>query len=303
MSWMKTLALMIVMSVLVVLMGGIIGGATGNFLPGLVIALIFSFGMNFAMYWFSDKLALRMAGAKQVTEQEEPRLHFIVSEVARMGGLPKPKVYVIHQDSPNAFATGRNPQHAVVAVTDGLRRILNEEELKGVIAHEMGHVKNRDMLIMTMVAALAATITFLAQMAMWGMLFGGGRRDGRDSGGNMLGIVALVLAMVLMPLAATMVRMAISRTREYAADETGARMIHNPHALASALEKLEAAVHVRAMPATQRNQAMAHMYIVNPLGAASQHKGESNSQFMNLFMTHPPMQERVRRLRAMAGSI
>ena len=299
MNWVRTFSLMIVMSVLVVLTGGLIGAYTGNATGGLITALIFAFIMNFIAYWFSDKMALMMSGAKQVTEKEEPKLHFLVGEVARLAEMPKPKVYVINTDSPNAFATGRDPKHAVVAVTAGIRRILSDEELKAVLAHEMGHVKNRDMLIMTMVAVLAATITFLAQMAMWGMMFGGGRRNNRDSGGGgMIGVVGLILAIILMPLAATMIRLAISRTREYAADDTGAHLIRDPKMLASALEELESAVHMRALPATQANQAMAHMYIVNPLGARSQHVDEQGGgQFVNLFSTHPPIADRIRRLR------
>ena len=289
---MRTVSLMILLSVLVVLAGGLVGG-----MGGLITALVFAGVMNFVAYWFSDKMALAMSGAKPVTEKEEPRLHRMVADVAQRAELPMPKVYVIKNDSPNAFATGRNPKHAVVAVTTGIQSVLSEDELRGVIAHEMGHIKNRDMLVMTIVAMLAATITFLATMAQWSMIFGGmGGRD-RDRGGGMMGIVAMLVLIILMPLAATMVRMAISRTREYGADEMGARILGNPMPLASALEKLDAAVHRKALPATAKNEAMAHLYIVNPLGAREQHAKESGGGFVNMFSTHPPIKERVRRLR------
>ena len=292
MNWLKTFSLLIVLSVLVVLAGGLAGGPTG-----LIVALVFAFFMNFFAYWFSDKMALRMAGAKEVSEQEDPRLHHMVSEVARQAELPKPRVFLVENDSPNAFATGRNPGKAVVAVTTGIRRLLSEEELRGVLAHEMAHIKNRDMLIMSIVAVMAGVITFLAWMAQWTLIFGGMRGRGGGGGGGMIGIIGLLVLVIVMPLAAMMVRFAISRTREYAADEAGARIIRNPHALASALEKLGNAVRTRPMKATQTNKAMEHMYIVNPLGAASQHANEVGSQFSGLFTTHPPMEERVRRLR------
>jgi heat shock protein HtpX len=270
---------------------------------GLIIAGIFALGMNFFAFWFSDKVALKMAHAKEVTQQEEPKLHTLVMDVAMKANMPKPRVFLIQNDSPNAFATGRNPSKAVVAVTTGLRGILSDDELKGVIAHEMAHIKNRDMLIMTIVAVMAGVISFLAFMAQWSLIFGG-MRGGRGGGGGgygaIIGIVGLLLMVILMPLAASMVRFAISRTREYAADETGARILNNPLPLASALDKLEKAVKVRAMPATQTNEAMAHMYIVNPLGARSQHgKEEGGSRFVGLFSTHPPMAERIRRLNAL----
>lgn len=297
MKWLKTFSLLILMSCLVVVAGGLSGGMTG-----LIIALAFAFLFNFFAFWFSDKMALKMAGAKEVSEQTEPRLHFMVDEVARLADLPKPKVFVIEKDSPNAFATGRNPKKAVVAVTTGLRRLLNEQELKGVIAHEMAHVKNRDMLIMTMVAVMAAVISFLGTMAYWSMLFGGfGRGGGRGGGGYgaIIGIVGLLVLVIVMPLVAGMVRFAISRTREYAADETGAKIIRDPFSLANALEKLENGVRARPMPATKPNESLAHMFIVNPLGAPSQHANETGAQFVGLFSTHPPIQERVRRLREM----
>ena len=217
MSGLKTFSLMIVLSVLVVVAGGLAGGASGNPLAGLIPALAFAFIMNFFAFWFSDKAALKMAGAKEVSEADESRLHYMVSEVSRMAGLPKPRVFLIENDSPNAFATGRNPKKAVVAVTTGLRRILTEGELRGVVAHEMAHVKNRDMLTMTIVAVMAATIAFIAWMAQWTLIFGGMSGRGRGGGGGgygaIIGIVGLLALIILMPLAASMVRFAISRTR------------------------------------------------------------------------------------------
>ncbi len=295
MKWLKTFSLLIVLSALVVGVASLFGPQTA------IVALIFVFVMNFFMFWFSDKLALTMAGAKPVTEQQEPRLHWLVGEVARKADMPKPKVYVINNDSPNAFATGRGPGNAVVAVTTGLRRLLSEGELEGVLAHEMAHIRNRDMLIMTIVAVLAGVISFLAMMAQWSMIFGGlgGNRRG-SSGAGAIGIVALLLTAILMPLAASMIRFAISRTREYAADETGARILGNPLPLAAALEKLDSSVRMRPMRATATNEAMAHMFIVNPLGARAQHANEAGGGFVSLFSTHPPIADRVSRLRAMA---
>lgn len=295
MNWLKTFSLLIVLTVLVVMVGGLVGGA-----QGLIVAGIFALLLNFFAFWFSDSLALRMAGAHEVKQEDEPRLHNIVADVARLADMPKPRVFVIDSDTPNAFATGRSPKRAVVAVTTGIRRILNEAEMRGVIAHEMAHVRNRDMLIMTIVAIMAGVITFVAQMAMWAMLFGGFRGRDDNQGGGAGQLVAMLLLIILMPLAATVVRLAISRTREYAADETGARIIQDPGSLASALEKLETAVHARPMKPSTANSVMAHMYIVNPLaGSRERYAHEQGSQFVGLFSTHPPMQERVRRLREM----
>jgi len=300
-SWLKTFSLMIVMSALVVGTAGAIGAATGGVVPLLVVGLALALVMNFVAYWFSDKLALAMSGAKQVSEKDEPRLHRMVEDVAQRANLPKPKVCVIANDSANAFATGRNPRHAVVAVTTGIQRILSEQELRGVIAHEIAHIKNRDMLTMSVVAVMAAVITFLGSMAMWGMLLGGGRRD-RDGGmAGIIGLVALLVVWLIMPLAASLVRFAISRTREYAADSVGARIIRDPLSLAGALEKLESSVRARPMRAAASTEAMAHMYIVNPLPVAGpQAAHEGGSQFVSLFSTHPPIGDRVRRLRDMA---
>jgi heat shock protein HtpX len=240
--------------------------------------------MNISAYWFSGDIALRMAGAHEVSESEEPQLFQLISEVATEAHLPMPRVALINNPSPNAFATGRNANHAVVAVTTGILGLLDRQELQGVLAHELGHVRNHDILISSVAATIAGAITMLAHVAQWAMIFGGmGGRDGRDR--NPLGELALI---ILAPLAATLIQLAISRSREYAADDTGARIIGNPEALASALEKLEMASSMRPLPV---NPAIAHMFIVNPL------KGVN---FGGLFSTHPPLQDRIRRLRSMS---
>ena len=276
MNNLKTFFLMMIMSGLLLIIGTVLGG-----LGGLIFALVIALAMNMFAYWSSDKIALRMAHAHQVTEREDPELYQIVSEQANLAGLPMPKVYEIDSDSPNAFATGRNPAHATVAVTTGIRRILTREELGGVLAHEMAHVGNRDKLIMAVVATIAGAISMLAFMAQISALFGG-MGGGRDRGG---GIIGLIVIAVVMPLAAALVRAAISRTREFQADATGARTSGNPLALASALEKLEQGSRVRPMEVAE---GASHLFIVNPLKGAS---------MANLFSTHPPMAERVRRLR------
>ena len=278
MNNMKTFILMMVLSGLLVVIGFAIGG-----LPLLIVFLILALGMNFFAYWSSDKIALKMAHAHPVTEQEDPELYSIVAEQAAMAELPMPKVYEIESESPNAFATGRNPQHATVAVTTGIRRILNREELGGVLAHEMAHVGNRDTLIMAVVATIAGAISMLAFVAQISMLFGG-MGGGRDRGG---GIIGLLVIAIIMPLAAGLVRAAISRTREFQADASGARTSGNAHALASALEKLEQGSRARPMKVAE---GASHLFIVNPL---------SGKSMSNLFSTHPPMAERVRRLREM----
>jgi heat shock protein HtpX len=230
-----------------------------------------------------------MSGAKEVSREEEPNLHNSVEEVANLAGIPKPRVYIVNNDMPNAFATGRSASHAAVAVTTGIMRILDEREMRGVLGHELGHIRNHDIFISTVVATVAGAITMIAWMLQWSLIFGGGRRGSRD---NPLGIVALLATVILAPIAASLIRMAISRSREFQADATGARMVHDPEALASALLKLNQGVQMRPMPETGLSQAMAHLYIVNPL------KGEGLS---NLFSTHPPIEERVHRLWAMAG--
>ena len=276
MNTMKTFVLMMVLSGLLVVIGFAIGGV-----PLLIVFLFLALAMNFFAYWSSDKIALKMAHAHPVNERDDPELYSIVAEQATLAELPMPKVYEIESDSPNAFATGRNPQHATVAVTTGIRRILNREELGGVLAHEMAHVGNRDTLIMAVVATIAGAISMLAFMAQMSAIFGG-FGGGRDRGGSIIGL--LVIAIV-MPLAAGLVRAAISRTREYQADASGARTSGNAYALASALEKLEMGSQAQPMKVAE---GASHLFIVNPLSGRS---------MSSLFSTHPPIEERVRRLR------
>jgi heat shock protein HtpX len=275
----KTTALLAALTALLVLIGGFFGGQGGMLLFfGLAIV------MNMGAYWWSGDIALRMAGAREVTPAEAPELHQLVQELATYARLPKPRVAIIDNPSPNAFATGRNADHAVVAVTTGILGILSRDELAGVLGHELGHVRNHDILISSIAATVAGAITMLAHAAQWAAIFGGfgGSRDNEDN--NWLEWLAMI---ILAPIAATMIQLAISRSREYAADETGARIQGNPETLARALEKLEMASSVRPLPV---NPAVAHMFIVNPL------KGMN---FAGLFSTHPPLEERIRRLRHM----
>ena len=287
MNTIKTGFLLIVMSMLLVMAGYFLGGPVW-----MAVALGLALVMNAGAYWYSDKLALKMAGAREVTPEEAPELHFIVDEQARQSNLPKPRVYIIQNDSPNAFATGRNPRNAAVAATTGIMRILNRDELSAVMAHEMAHVGNRDTLIMTVAATIAGAITFLAMIARFSMFFGGfgGGFGRRDSGGpgSMIAIVGLLVVAILLPLAAILVRAAISRAREYQADSTGAKNCRNPWALARALEKLEQGASQRPMKV---NEAVSHLFIVNPLSGFS----------ATMFSTHPPMQKRISRLRDMRG--
>jgi heat shock protein HtpX len=243
-----------------------------------------AFGINFVSYWFSDKIVLRMYGAREVGEAEAPELYGIVRRLVQRAGLPMPKVYVMDEDQPNAFATGRNPEHGAVAVTTGIMRILSREELEGVIAHELSHIKHRDILVGTVAATIAGAISYLAQMAQWAMIFGG-RRDDEGEGENP--IAALVM-MIVGPIAAMMVQMAISRSREYGADEGGARIGGNPLSLANALKKLSMASQRIPMEA---NPATSHLFIVNPLRGGG---------LLKLFSTHPPIEERIARLEQMA---
>lgn len=253
---------------------------------GLLFALIFSVIMNFVAYWFSDKIALAIYRAKPVTEKEAPKLYKIVREVTQMAKIPMPKIYVIPAPYANAFATGRNPKHAAVAATQGILELLNEEELKGVIAHEVSHIKNRDILIQSVAAVIAGVISYIAMMARWGALFGGfGGRDRR--GGS--AIELLVLA-ILTPILATIIRLAISRSREYLADESGAKLLHNGYGLANALEKLEKSTNHISLRPTSQAQATAHMFITNPF---------SGKSFLHLFLTHPSTESRIKRLRSM----
>jgi heat shock protein HtpX len=250
----------------------------------MTVALLLAIAMNFFAYWFSDKLALKMGGAREVAQSEAPVLHSLVAGLAMRAGLPKPRVYLIDSETPNAFATGRNPSHAAVAVTRGLMSILSREELEGVLAHELAHIKNRDILISSMAAVMAGAISSLATMTQWAMLFGMGRgSDDEEGGGGMLGTIVM---MIIAPIGAALIQMAISRSREYLADATGAQICGHPASLASALQRLEDSNHQRPM---EVNPATAQMYIVNPLSAGT---------LANLFSTHPPMQERIRRLLA-----
>ncbi len=274
----KTFFLMMVMSGLLLVVGLALGG-----IELMIVFLVLALLMNFGAYWFSDRIALKMAHAHPVTEQDDPELYSIVAEQALNAGLPMPKVYEIASDSPNAFATGRSPQKATVAVTTGIRRILNREELGGVLAHEMAHVGNRDTLIMAVVATIAGAISMIAMIAQFSMFFGG-MGGGRDRGG---GIIGLLVVAIVMPLAAGLVRAAISRTREYQADATGARWSGNPYALASALEKLEMGSQAHPMKVAE---GASHLFIVNPLSGRS---------MASLFSTHPPIADRVQRLREM----
>jgi heat shock protein HtpX len=287
MGALKTAILLGGLAGLLVGLGYLIGG------PGVAIfALIIAAVMNFFAYWFSDKLALRMAGAKEVTAQEEPQLHAIVEEVATLAGVPKPRVFVVQNESPNAFATGRNPQHAVVAATTGIMRILDRQELRAVIGHEMGHVKNRDILTASIAATIAGAISYIQMMLMWGALLGGGGRN-RNSGGS---IIFVFLASVVAALVAGIMQMAISRTREFAADMSGANYTHDPEALARALGKLHNGVQARPMEQKAGTAAVSSLYIMNPF-----REQQGGFSFSQLFSTHPPIEERIRRLRAMAG--
>jgi heat shock protein HtpX len=275
---MKTGVLLAALTVLVVLIGGAIGGQNG-----MVMAFVLAMVMNFGSYWFSDRIVLAMYRAQPVDEAQAPALYRIVRTLATRAGIPMPRVYILPEETPNAFATGRNPKHAAVAVTEGIMRVMSEEELEGVLAHELSHVQNRDTLIMAIAATLAGAITYMAHMAQWAMIFGGGRRDSdEDSGGG--GIVGGLLMIVLAPLAATLIQLAVSRSREFQADA------RQPWGLAKALEKLDMASKMAPMQATP---ATAHLFIVNPL---------TGGGWTTLFSTHPPIAERVARLRAMSRS-
>jgi heat shock protein HtpX len=276
----KTAVLLAVLTMMLVLFGGALGGR-----QGMLIAFVLALLMNFFSYWFSDKIVLSMYGAQRIDEAQAPNVHAILRRLTLRAGIPMPPVYLIPTDTPNAFATGRNPAHAAVAVTQGILRILDDEELEGVLAHELSHVKNRDVLVSTIAATLAGAITYLAHMAQWAALWGGGRSsDDEEGGGNPF---ALILMAVLAPIAALLVQLAVSRAREFQADATGARIAGKPWGLAKALEKLEMA---NARVPMTANPSTAHLFIVNPL---------SGSSLMRLFSTHPPVEERIARLRAM----
>lgn len=278
----KTTALLAALTALLIVIGDALGGR-----GGMLLFFGFAIVLNMGAYWFSGDIALKMAGARQVTPEEAPELHQLVEELAMYARLPKPRVAIIDNPSPNAFATGRDKNHAVVAVTTGILGILSRDELAGVLSHELGHVRNHDILISSIAATVAGAITMLAHAAQWAMIFGGlgGGRDNEDT--NWLEALALI---IFAPLAATLIQLAISRSREYQADETGARINGNPESLARALEKLELATSVRPLPV---NPAVAHMFIVNPLN------GIKGLNMNGLFSTHPPLAERIRRLRTM----
>jgi len=279
MNMLKTGLLLGLLTGILMFIGGLFGGQQGVF-----IAFIFATVMNFGSYWFSDKIVLRMYHAREASEHEAPELYNLVRNLALRAQLPMPRVYIVPEETPNAFATGRNEHHAVVAVTEGILRVLKNDELEGVLAHELTHIKNKDILIGSIAATMAGAIVMLAHMAQWAAIFGGGRSDDDEGGSN---IVGLILMAVLAPLAATLIQMAISRSREYLADEGGANISGKPYSLAAALGKLAGAA--QAIP-LEANPSTAHLFIVNPLTGKS---------FANLFSTHPPIEERIARLRGM----
>jgi len=284
MNRLRTTILLAVLTALVVWIGQMFGGPNGA-----VLALIFAGVMNFFSYWFSDKIVLRMYGAQEISQNDDPELFDIVRELTVKDGLPMPRIYIIPEETPNAFATGRNPEHAAVAVTQGIRRILDRRELTGVLGHELSHVKHRDILVSSIAATLAGAISYLAHMAQWAAIFGGGSRDREEGGGNMF---SLLFMMIVAPIAAMLIQMAVSRSREYMADEGGAKVTKDPLALASALRKLQMGVQNIPMQVSDATAtSTAHMFIVNPL---------SGGGIASLFSTHPPMEERIARLEAMA---
>ncbi|MGE3540397.1 MAG: zinc metalloprotease HtpX [Candidatus Tectimicrobiota bacterium] len=280
MNRLKTAMLLATLTVLFLWVGQALGGRSG-----FMLALILAGGMNFASYWWSDKIVLRMYGAQEIDASQAPELFSIVQGLARRAQLPMPRVYIIPEETPNAFATGRDPEHAAVAVTEGIMRLLDREELAGVLGHELGHVKNRDTLIMTVAATLAGALSHLANMAMWGSILGGSSSDNEEGRSPLAGLLGIVLA----PLAATLIQTAISRSREYIADERGAQLCGNPLALASALRKIEA--WSQRIPMTAGSPATAHLFIINPF---------TGGGLARLFSTHPATEERIARLQAMA---
>jgi heat shock protein HtpX len=278
MNTMKTYFLMAMLTVLVVFIGQALGGQSG-----MVMAFLFAIVMNFGTYWFSSSIILRMYSAKEISSADNPSLYRMTEELAQRGGIPMPKLYLIPGDQPNAFATGRNPENGAVAVTEGILRTLSADELRGVIGHELAHIKHRDILIGTVAATMAGAISMIANMAQWAMIFGGSRSNDDDRANPIAAIVMMIVA----PLAAMLIQMAISRSREFLADEGGAQMAGNPLSLANALKKLQLKSEQIPMDATP---ATAHMFIVNPLSAG---------RFVRLFSTHPPMEERIARLESM----
>jgi len=278
-SQLKTFLLLALLTGLILLMGQALGGR-----GGLIIALLLALVMNFVSYWFSDKIVLSMYQAQELSQSDAPWLHAMVAELAQSAGIPKPRICLIPQDSPNAFATGRNPENAVVAVTQGIVQVLKPEELRGVLAHEIAHIANRDILIQSVAAVLGAAIMSIAHMLQWGAIFGG-RRSDEEGGGGAIGAIALA---IIAPMAAMLIQMAISRSREYLADETGARISGRPLDLANALGRLDAAS--RQIP-LEGSPVAENLFIVNPFAGAD---------LANLFSTHPPMAERIARLRELA---
>lgn len=276
----KSFFLLGILTVILVFIGGFFGKS------GLITALIFAFFINFISYFFSDKIVLSMYRARELSEKEAPELHRIVENLCYVSGLPKPKIYIIPSSTPNAFATGRNPENAAIAVTSGILEILDENELKGVISHELSHIKNRDILIATIAATIAGAITFLARMLQYMAYFGSFDDDRRE--GNIFSVLAILLFAILAPIAALIIQLAISRSREYLADESGAKICGNPLYLANALRKL--AYGVEKKPMVNANPSTSHLFIVNPFSAKS---------ILNLFSTHPPIEERIKRLENM----
>ena len=282
-SRLKTVFLLALLTALFVWLGNLLGGTTG-----MTYAFGFALVMNFFSYWFSDRIVLGIYRAREVSESDAPELHSIVRELSQKAGIPKPRVYIVPTDHPNAFATGRNPEHAAVAVTQGILKLLDTRELRGVLSHEIAHIKNRDILIQSVVAVVAGAITYLAYMARWAFIFGGWGRDD-DRGGNPL---AMLIIAILAPIAATLIHLAISRVREYAADYSGAYISRDPLALADALAKLHYGA--SKIPLSGSNPSTAHMFIVSPLRGGG---------FVNLFSTHPPVEERIKRLKELARSM
>jgi len=273
----KTVVLLGALTGVLIFIGGLLGGQSG-----MILALVLAAAMNFFAYWFSDKIVLKMHAAKAVSREQAPVLYEILEGLTARAGVPMPKVYIVQADAPNAFATGRNPSHAAVACTTGILRILDRTELEGVLAHELSHVRNRDILISSVAATIAGAISILASMARWGAILGGfGGRD-NDRGGSLFELLALA---IVTPIAAMLIQMAVSRSREFQADASGAKMVGNPYGLASALQKLED--YGRKVPPLNVSPTMNHLYISNPLSGRS---------LMKMFSTHPPTQERIRRL-------
>jgi len=280
----KTTILLAALTALIIWLGQTLGGG-----QGALLAFVFAAVMNIGSYWFSDKIVIAMYRGQPIGEADDPELYSIVHDLALKNHIPMPRLYLIPTESPNAFATGRSPAHAAVAVTAGIRRLLDRHELEGVLAHELAHVMNRDILISSVAATLAGAIMMLARMASWGMMFGGGQRDDREGGGG--GVLGLLLSVILAPIAASLIQMAISRSREFQADDTGARVSREPEALASALRKISTYSERVPLPASP---STAHLFIVNPLHGVS---------LQNLFSTHPPIEQRIARLEQIASEL